>query len=107
MLKTIENTGSAANPEETKGGDGGNSVVGDVVSGGEATIPIKRKNPVKTTKSKILLKSKNHDFPKFRPEETGAGFLTPEARLAFTSIKASVCQSPNSSPFRSRMSHPD
>ena len=55
MLKTIGNTGSAANPEETKGKVGGNSVVGNIVVGGEATNPTKRKNPVKMTKSKIIV----------------------------------------------------
>ena len=83
MLKTIESTGSVASPKETKGGVGGNNVV-DVVGGGEATNPTKEKNLAKMTKSKILVKSKNHDFPKSRSEEAGIGFLTPEARLAFT-----------------------
>ena len=62
MLKTTGSTGSVASPKETEGGVGGDSVV-DVVGGGEATNPTKRKNLVKTTKSKILVKSKNHDFP--------------------------------------------
>ena len=87
MLKTTENIGSAANLKETKGGVGGNSVVGDVVGGGEATNPTKRKNPVKTTKSKILVKFKNHDFPKSRPEEARTGIFTPEARLALTQLR--------------------
>ena len=87
MLKTTRNTGSVANPEKTKGGVSGGSVVGNVVGGGEATNPTKRKNPVKTTKSKILVKSKNHDFPKSRPEKAGTGFFTPKARLAFTQLR--------------------
>ena len=66
MLKTTGSTGSVASPEETEGGVGGDSVV-DVVGGGEATNPTKRKNLAKTTKSKILVKSKNHDFFKSRP----------------------------------------
>ena len=83
MLKTTGSTGSVASPKETEGGVGGNSVV-DVVGGGEATNLTKGKNLAKTTKSKILVKSKNHDFPKSKPEEAGTGFLTLEARLAFT-----------------------
>ena len=78
MLKTTGSTRSAANPEETEGEVGGNSVVGNVVGGGEATNPTKGKNPVKTTKYKILVKSKNHDFPKSRPEEAGTGFFPPK-----------------------------
>ena len=87
MLKTIGNTGSAANPKETEGGVSGDSMVGDVVGGGVAINPTKRKNPVKMTQSKILVKSKNHYFPKSRPEEAGKGFLTPEARLTFTQLR--------------------
>ena len=64
MLKTTRNTGFAANPKETKGEVGGNSVVEDMVSGNEATNPTKGKNQAKMNKSKILIKSKNHDFPK-------------------------------------------
>ena len=86
MLKTTGSIGFVASPKETKGGVGGDSVV-DVVGGGEATNPTKRKNLAKTTNSKILIKSKNHDFPKFRPEEAGMGFLTPKARLAFIQLR--------------------
>ena len=35
-------------------------------------------------KSKILVKSKNHDSSKSRTEKARTGFLTPKARLAFT-----------------------
>ena len=94
MLKTIGNTGSEANPKKTKGGVGGNSMIGNIVGGGEATNPTKIKNSVKTTKSKILVKSKNHDFPKSRPEEAGTGFLTPEARLAFTQLRQAFVEAP-------------
>ena len=83
MLKTTGSTGSVASPEETEGGVGGDSVV-DVVDGGEATNPTKGKNLAKTTKSKILVKSKNHDFPKSRPEKVRTGFFTSKAKLAFT-----------------------
>ena len=86
MLKIIGSTGSIASPKETKSGVGGDSVV-DVVGGGEVTNPTKEKNLAKTTKSKILLKSKNHDFPKSRPEKAGTDFFTPEARLAFTRLR--------------------
>ena len=87
ILKTIGSTGSAANPEETKSGVGGNSMIGNMVGGSKATNLTKRKNPVKMTKSKILIESKNHDFPKSRPEEARMGFLTPKARLAFTQLR--------------------
>ena len=83
MLKTTGSTGSVASPKKTEGGVGGDSVV-DVVGGGEAINYTKGKNLAKTTKSKILIKSKNHDFPKSRPEEVGTGFLNSKARLAFT-----------------------
>ena len=43
MLKTTGSTRFAANPKETKGKFGGDSVVDDVVVGSEATNPIKRK----------------------------------------------------------------
>ena len=88
MLKTTESIWFAANPKKTKDEVGGNSVVGDsMVSGGEATNPIKGKNQAKTTKSKILVKSKNHDFPKSKIEEAGTGFFTPKTRLAFTQLR--------------------
>ena len=58
-----------------------------MVDDGEATNPTKRKNQTKTTKSKILVKSKNHDFPKSRTEKVGTSFLAPEARLAFTQLR--------------------
>ena len=87
MLKTTKCIGSVANPKKTKGEVGGDSVVGDMVGGSEATNPIKRKNQAKTTKFKILVKFKNHDFPKFRIEEAGMGFLTPKARLGFTQLR--------------------
>ena len=97
MLKTTGNTESATNSKETKSGVGSNSVVGNVVGGGEATNPTKRKNPMKITKSKILIKFKNHDFPKSRPKEAETGFFTPEAKLVFTQlrqvfVKASILQ---------------
>ena len=93
MLKTTGSTGSAANPKETEGEVGGDSVV-DVVGGGEATNRTKGKDLAKTTKSKILVKSKNHDFPKSRPKEAETGFLTPEARLAFTRLRQAFVEAP-------------
>ena len=93
MLKTTGSTGSVASPEETKSGVGSNSVV-DVVGSGEATNSTKRKNLAKTTKSKILVKSKNHDFLKSRPKEAGTGFLTPKARLAFTRLRQAFVNPP-------------
>ena len=89
MLKTIGSTGSAASPKETKGEIGGNNVIGDnMVGGDEAINLIKGKNQAKTTKFKILVKSKNPDFPpNSRNREAETGFLTPEARLTFTQLR--------------------
>ena len=49
---------------------------------------------MKITKSKILVKSKNHDFPKSRLEEAGMGFFTPETRLAFTQLRQAFVKAP-------------
>ena len=62
-------------------------MVGNMVGGGEATNPTKGKNQAKTTKFKILVKSKNHDFPISRTEKVGTGFFTLEARLAFIQLR--------------------
>ena len=96
MLKTTRNTGSAANLKETKGKNGGNSVVGDgMVGGGKATNSTKRKNQAKITKFKILVKSKGHDFPpNFRNRKAETGFLTPEARLVFTQLRQVFVKTP-------------
>ena len=99
MLKTIGNTGSAANPKKTKGKADGNNIVGNnMVDGGKATNQTnstKRKNQVKTTKSKILVKSKNQDFlSNSRNKETGTSFLTSEARLAFTQLRQAFIEAP-------------
>ena len=66
----------------------------NVVGGAEATNLTEGKNLAKITKSKILVKSKNHDFLKSRPEEAGMGFLTPEARLAFIQLKQAFVKAP-------------
>ena len=87
MLKITGSTRPASNAKEIKGKIDGNSVIGNLVCYGEATNPIKRRNQTKTTKSKILVKSKNHDFPKSRNEEAETGFFTPKARLAFTQLR--------------------
>ena len=96
MLKTTGSTGSAANYKETEGEVGGDSVVGNsIISDGEATNPTKGKNQAKTTKSIILVKSKNHDFPpNSRNRKAGTGFLTPEARLAFTQLRQMFVKAP-------------
>ena len=79
MLKTIESIGSAANFEKTEGKIGGNSVVGNsMVDGSEATNPTKGKNQVKTTKSKILVKSKNHNFLSLGLRKPERAFLPPK-----------------------------
>ena len=86
MLKTTRSTGSAANSEETEGDVGGDSVIGNsIVDSGEAINPTKGKNQAKTTKSKILVKFKSHDFPpNSRNREAGTSFLNLKSRLAFT-----------------------
>ena len=89
MLKIIESTGSAVNPKETEGEVGGN-----IVDGGKATNPTKRKNQSKITKSKILVKSQNHDFPRFGKEKAGTGFFTPKTRLAFTQLRQIFVKAP-------------
>ena len=94
MLKTIGSTGSAANSKETKSEVGGNSMVGNVIGGGETINSTKEKNQAKTTKSKILVKSKNHDFPKFRTEKAETGFLTPKARLVFNQLRQAFIEAP-------------
>ena len=66
-----------------------------MVGGGKATNPTKGKNQVKMTKSKILVKSKNHDFPlNSRNKEVGTDFLIPETRLAFTQLKQAFIEAP-------------
>ena len=47
------------------------------------------------TKFKILVKSKNHDFPpNSRNREAGMGFFTPKARLAFTQLRQPFVEAP-------------
>ena len=94
MLKTTRSTRSTTNPKETKGGVDGDSVFGNMIGGSKATNPIKRKNQAKTTKSKILVKSKNHDFLKSRTEKVGTGFFTPKARLVFTQLRQAFIEVP-------------
>ena len=96
MLKTKGNTGSVANLKEPESEIGGNNVVGNsMVSGNEATNFIKRKNQAKTTKSKILVKSKNYGFPPYsRNREAGMGFFTPKTRLAFTQLRQAFVKAP-------------
>ena len=65
-----------------------------MVGSGEATNLIKRKNQAKTTKSKILVKSKINDFPRSRTEKTGTGFFTPKARLVFTQLRQTFVETP-------------
>ena len=64
-----------------------------MVRGGETTNPIK-KNQAKTTKSKILVKSKNYDFPKSRTEKAKTGFLTPKTKLVFIQSRQAFIKTP-------------
>ena len=89
MLKITESTESATNLKKTKGEASSNNVIGkSIVGDSKATNQAnskKRKNQAKTMKSKILVKSKNHDFPpNFRNKKAGTSFFIPKARLAFT-----------------------
>ena len=89
MLKTTRSTRSTTNLKKTKSKiDGNNDDGNSMICGGEAINqinPIKRKKQAKITKSKNLVKSKNHDFlPNSRNKEAKTGFFTPKARLAFT-----------------------
>ena len=99
MLKTTGSTRSAADPKEIKGKGNGDSVVSNSVVSGVETFnqanSIKSKNQVETTKSKILVKSKNHDFPpNSRNKEARTGFLTLEAKLAFTKLRQAFVKTP-------------
>ena len=68
-----------------------------IIGGGKATNQInsiKRKNQAKITKSKILVKSKNHDFSHNSiNKEAGIGFLTPKAKLAFIQLMQAFVES--------------
>ena len=96
MLTTIESIGSATNLEEIKCKTSSNKVASDnIVDGGEATNSTKRKNQAKTTKSKILVKSKNHDFlPHFKNRKAGAGFFTFAAKLTFIQLRQAFIKAP-------------
>ena len=87
MLKTIRNTRFEAKFKKTKAKVNSNNMISD----GEVTNQInsiKRKNQAKITKSKILIKSKNHDFfLNFRNIKARPGFFTPKTRLAFIKLR--------------------
>ena len=63
MLKIIKSIRPVANLEKIDNKTSGNSMIGDSIIGGSEVTnpksPTKGKNQAKTTKSKILLKSKN------------------------------------------------
>ena len=99
MLKTTENIGSITNSKKTKSKVGSNSIVSNsVVSGSKVINQIsftKGKNQAKTTKSKILVKSKNRDFPpNFKNIEVGSGFFNPKTKLAFTQLRQAFVEAP-------------
>ena len=99
MLKTIGSTGSAANSKDIKSKVSSNSVVDNrIIDGGEAinqANSTKRKKQAKTTKSKIMVKSKNHDFsPNSKNKKAEIGFFTPETRLAFTQLRQAFVKAP-------------
>ena len=83
MLKTTKSIGFVAESKEIKARVGNNSIVSNSKVIYKISF-IKGKNQAKMTKSKILIKSKNHDFPpNSKNMEAGLGFLIFEARLAF------------------------
>ena len=94
MLKTKGSTWSAANLKKTKGEIGGDSMDDNMVGGDETTNPTRGKNQAKMTKSKILVKFKNHDFSKSKTEKAKRDFFTPKARLAFTQLKQAFVEAP-------------
>ena len=50
---------------------------------------------MKITKSKILIKSKKHDFLlNSRNREAGTGFFTPKARLTFIQLRQAFVEAP-------------
>ena len=87
MLKTIKNTRLVAEPKKIKARVGANSMAG----GNEIINPIssiKRKNHVKMTKSKNLVKSKNYDFPlNSRNIKARLCFFISRARLTFIKLR--------------------
>ena len=87
MLKTTKSTRFAVESKDTKFEIGDNNVVdGNEVT--NKTNSIQGKNQAKMTKSKDLVKSKNHDFlSNSRNMEAGLGFLTLGARLKFTKLR--------------------
>ena len=94
MLKATGSTGSAISPKETKGKAGGNNIVGSIEATNQ-TNPTKGKKQAKMTKSKNLVKSKNHDFPpNSRNRKAETGFFTFKARLAFIQLKQMFIKTP-------------
>ena len=87
MLKTIKSIGSVTEPKKTKVGINSNNMVDSNKITNQINFT-KGKNQAKITKSKILVKSKNYDFPlNFRNMEVRPGFFIFKARLAFTKLK--------------------
>ena len=92
MLKTPKNTWSASKSKKTKGKTDGNSMDNNIVVSDSGVIiqisPIKRNNLAKIIKSKILIKSKNRDFPpNSKNIKVRLGFLILKARLAFIQVR--------------------
>lgn len=87
MLKTTKNTRSIVKPKKTKTKVCGNNIVSDGKIINQINS-IKVKNQAKTTKSKILIRSKNYDFPPNSSNiKAEPGFLIFESRLAFIKLR--------------------
>ena len=91
MLKITKSIGPIANPKKIEVKASSDSVVGNsIVDSGKVinqTGSTKRKNQAKISKSKILVKSQNHDISlNSRNRKAGMGFFTPETRLTFTQL---------------------
>ena len=81
MLKIIKNTRSAAKLKKSKIRVDSSEITNQISS-------IKRKNQPKTTKFKILIKFKNHDFSSNSENmKAEPGFFISKARLSFIKLK--------------------
>ena len=87
MLKTTESIGFAKESKKIKTRVDSDNIVDDNKVTNQINN-IKRKNQAKITKSKILIKFKNHDFLlNSRNIKAGPGFFIFKARLTFIKLR--------------------
>ena len=99
MLKTTKSIRFIAKLKKTEIRINDNSIVSNnkVINYISST---KKKNQAKITKFKILVKSKNHDFPlNSKNVEAEPGFLISKAKLAFTKLRQAFVEAPISHYF--------